>query len=227
MNNKEQLKKNGFPDRFKRFMEEVDPENKLNPNSLAAAMCESKDPEEIKALGVKYRRWSKGDVSPAYEGLVDIAVKYSIDMNWFMLGKGSMLMVEPKKTKPNVVSVERRMATDGELQVVADLYGIIDAKGQEIEDLRGELHQSKSTVLKLKDELLKQVLPGLDFLRSGSRPTAVDLMTRAKRVDGLIRYDEEEVECKVLPLNNANSLLNQAHGVLNSLAPFEVYKKVV
>lgn len=161
-------------------------------------------------------------------GMIHEAIP-ELDIN-ALFAKGESTEWEKISAIPAVVTsstTPRRIATEGELQVIEDLHGIIDAKDQEIGQLKGELQHSQANVVKLKDELLKQVLPGLDFLRSGSRPTAVDLMTRAKRVDGLIRYDQEEVECKVLPLNNANSLLNQAYGVLNSLAPFEVYKKVV
>ena len=78
---------NGFSMRFKEFMAAFN----LNINRLAVQMSDTDNETLIQGSRVKYRRWVNGEVAPAYEGLIKIAKKYGLSMDWLLLGEGQML----------------------------------------------------------------------------------------------------------------------------------------
>ena len=76
----------GFQERFQVFLDKFD----LNPNSLAVALQDSNP--------VKYRRWLNGEVNPGYENLIQIALHYSVSLDWLMLGRGTLLPADETPT---------------------------------------------------------------------------------------------------------------------------------
>lgn len=86
MKKQDEIEETPFQARFRHFLAVYE----LNTNSLAVQLCPNGTEKEIKNKRVNIGRWASGKVSPSYEGIVEIASKYNIDMNWLMLGRGKM-----------------------------------------------------------------------------------------------------------------------------------------
>lgn len=187
MKNTTEKKESGFAERFSRFLEV----HHLNPNSLAVAMAGDADGEEVKKMAVRFRRWSKGEANPSYEGMVEIAVAYNISMDWLTMGVGSMKRgqpqtagdQEPEQAQP--VSAPGPVSQPDNIELIKlqmdneHKQDVINAQQARIDELEREKKQLQDD-FRAKDRAMMRVLSkntgidlAADFKKSSRTPRAI------------------------------------------------------
>lgn len=186
MDNNQKETDNGFPARFGQFLKA----EKITAGRLATIM--TPDGEDPKKNRVKYGRWLSGEASPSYEGVVLIAVRYGLNMNWLMLGHGPML-------EKDLQSAVAEVSGDGIdwktrcLEMESKLNQVIATMTQKYDSLMNEYKA-------LLEKTVRKLDPSL-FSESDSQFT---VFPTQRNLIGYGRQDNAECIVRMHPATAAN-----------------------